>query len=273
MIKINKGKGVKNLKKLLTVTFVTLVTCFAINLGTAHAFLTNWYLDADGVGGVSSTSIKEYMDMTGNSRIANDFNTGTFSETAVFKSMSHDGAKNYTSGSPELTGYFTATGTLTGTGFSFTGGSLNIYSDAGNDYGSTNGTYGADNGTLIGTFTLLNGGGFLDGNSIPNGDITATFAATYLKSGYWFNSSLIDLSTLPLGWTAGFATTGASLLSNPDSDLISELGTVSGVPNSFYVSNNGQFRLNVVPEPATMLLFGMGVAGLATRLRNKKNVA
>lgn len=258
------------MKKLITGTFVMLITCLTLNLGTAHAFLTNWYLDADGVGGASAAKVFEYLDTVGNSRIINNFGSGTFSETGVFKSATHDGGASLVG--PELTAYLTGAGTLGGGGFSFTSGTLDIYSDAGNDYASTNGIYGADNGTKIGSFTLLNGGGFLDGNAIPNGDITAMFMATYLAPGYWYNDSMLDLSTLPLNWTIGFATTGASLLTNPNSTLVSELGGVTGAPNEFYVSNNGQYRLNVVPEPATMLLFGMGVAGLATRLRNKKKI-
>jgi len=41
------------------------------------------------------------------------------------------------------------------------------------------------------------------------------------------------------------------------------ISDAQGRLTDFTVSNNGQFRLEVVPEPATMLLFGVGLICIA----------
>jgi hypothetical protein len=261
------------MKKLTLIAAIFVVTLFATT--PAHAFLLNWKFDADGAGvNAGKVNILEYMNTLGNTGVA--FGPGgTFNEKAVFVSPSHDGGGSFGASAPELTALFTGAGTVAfGSAFTFTSGTLTMYSDPLKDYQSTSAnTYGATNGTPIGTFSLLSGGGTVDLSGVPNGQITTLFKATSLAPGYWFMpDGTTDLSTL-LGtdsFVLGFATTNGSELSNVDSNLVTALGLGTGPV--LYLSNNGQFRLDVVPEPCTMLLFGIGAAGMAV-IRRKKVVA
>ena len=292
----------KNIRK--TLIGAALATAFLPNIASA-GFLNNWKLDLDGAGGTAAVTVNEFIDLTGVSYIKNTFGgppgTFTFTDSGAFVSNSHDGGASYTGflGARELTGVLsgaTGTGSLTTGIVNFgPGGTLKLYSDTALDFataaGSAVSTYGANNGIapgtvggLIGTFTLLSGGGPIDPvTAVPNGFLTLAFKADSLAPGYWFDSMGTDLSTIA-GLTPpllfGFATTNASYVGNPSPLVVAEIvGELAGgavgytnvAPNDFVVSNNGQFRLSV-PEPGTVALMGLGLLAFglsgARRLRN-----
>lgn len=233
--------------------------------GSANATFTNWYVDTDGVGGNAATMVTDYLDLTGVAYAHNTFTSlteFTFNESGLFETPTADGpvAGGGTALSPVLTAAFTGSGTgTTGGLLSFTGGTLVVSSGA----------------TIVGEFDLLSGSANLAaGTVLPNGAISLIFQATSLTAGYFFDSSMTDLSTIlasnPLVF--GFATTNVIPLgSNVGSPLLNLYNTsfdtdlVSVTPNNvtdLHLSNNGQFRLQV-PEPGTLALFGIGLIGLA----------
>jgi hypothetical protein len=232
----------------------------AIFVGNASAYLMNWGFNPSGTGyGAATTiNIQEYFDITGTAAITNDYNTLTFGETGNFIALTHDGGVAPAGGviSPSLSATFTATGNIPAIpngGFDFSTGTLTVLDGFSN---------------VIGTFDLVSGSGALL-NYAPNGEITTNFVADSLASGYWFAPDGTDLSA----WTQtnnspilslGIATTNASILSTPTptTDAQGRLAT-------FSVSDNGQFRINVVPEPTTLLLFGIGLFGMAAIGRKK----
>ncbi|WP_372683950.1 PEP-CTERM sorting domain-containing protein, partial [Desulfosarcina sp.] len=115
---------------------------------------------------------------------------------------------------------------------------------------------------------------------VPNGQITVGFEASFLAPGYWFDENSVDLATLvadPLAFVLGYATTNASYVENPTNLVVNELANefagVANPPNDppfdLFVSTNGQYRLDAVPEPGTMLLLGAGLIGFAAVSRRK----
>lgn len=265
------------------------------SVASSSTFLNNWYLDLDADG--NKVQVNEYLDFTGNSYIqltpagGNNF---TFADNGFFQVTGRDGMGINThwlgAGQPrDLTALFsggTGTGTFGGP-ISFTGGLLELFSDANFDYASTTGAYGTNNGTKIGSFTLVEGSGFVDPTGVPNGLLTLVFQATELAAGYWFGpDGMTDLSTL-IGQDLlfGFVTTNATVLENPNTTLVAELGEMVGIGNiddvvndpdlgSFIVSNNGQYRTSIVPgtvpEPGVLALLGLGMLGACAGMRARR---
>ncbi len=265
--------------------FATLFVIFSVC--NAHAipnYLLDWSLDVTGTNGVLGEGVNEWIDTTGVTYVENTFINATdftFEEKATFVTNSHDNSNlwDFIPGS-ELTATFIGTGfgSLSGD-LAFETGTLNIYYDTTADYGTTSADfYGASDGDLIGTFSLVEGYAELDGQAVPNGLITLILESTFLRADTWYDSTGYDLSlTDPISWVLGFATTNANLISgNPTANQIDAFGIIVNpdgsvnVPNELWITNNGQYRIEVVPEPSTLLLLGAGLLGLGFIARRKK---
>ena len=256
------------------------------SVASSSTFLNNWYLDLDADG--NKVQVNEYLDFIGNSYIQLSPTGGgnfTFADNGFFQVTNRDGSgslnDNPAFNEREFTALFsggTGTGAFGG-GINFTGGTLDLFSDSNLDYGSTNGLYGANNGTKIGSFTLIEGSGIVDPTGVPNGLLTLVFQATELAAGHWFMpDGATDMSTLiDEGLLFGFVTTNASFVANPLANLVAELSQMVGSPvvnninfGSFIVSNNGQYRLQTVPEPGVLALLGLGMLGACAGMRARR---
>lgn len=267
--------------------------------GAAQAtdVLNNWVLNTAGTGAASGQTVNQYLDITGLAFInltPTSASTFTFTENGTFVSNTFDGYNTYNNGKV-LTATFSATGTgvlgslTTGTAgsFTFTGGTISIYSTNAGVYGTTAGTFGADQGTLIATFNVLAGGGGIvdaSGNPVSSGNVTVNSEAkapNTLTPGYFFNSAGVDLSAVDL---LSYALTGATTATNVNATAATEIacgfanytanGCGASYANSdtaFFVSNNGSFKINAVPEPGSLALFGIAMLGAGVVSRKRKS--
>ena len=281
-------------------TFLKKLGCaaaIALAAGSTQAatVMNDWTFNPAGTGLATGLEVNEYLDVNGNGFIQltpAGGNSFSFKEHAVFNLVQADGnggalfPVNYPTGNISATLEAVGTGTY-GSSFKFTSGTVKMYQNpTGGQYGSTAGYYGANLGNLIGTFTVLSGGGIVDGkgNPIDNGQVSIFLKAGKgdLAANYFFDERGLDMSGFNV---EAFAFTNVNTVGSPTKRLVNEVacqfsgytgpgcgtGTYANVAGDhFLVSNNGQFKFNSIPEPGSVALFGIALFGIGALRRRVK---
>ncbi|HET9114331.1 MAG TPA: PEP-CTERM sorting domain-containing protein [Burkholderiales bacterium] len=259
---------------------------------SANIDISNWQLS---LPGILDTGINQ-LTYGGESYVTNTPTStpGVFTstDTGVFNIGGYNNGQNLPLNGGQLTAVFTATDLTNLNGaapnYIFTGGNFSMYYNPTVVYGTTaSNYYGAATGTQIANFTIADtnnpntGGGFLnaDGSPTANGTVTLSSVPPATLNG----SPFLDSTGTPLfqNILQGFVTANASedTTANAnnytiDPKLVQALSgsstTQNNLPYSIFISNGGQFKLQYIPEPATLALMGIGLLGIALTVRRKQ---
>jgi len=174
---------------------------------------------------------------------------------------------------------FDATTNDTRVDVKYTEGTMDFYLDTSIDSTFANpavtdppagaGGTGFGDGVLIGALDLLYGEGHtyvdLDGNPVASqGSVDLSLQFTDMLTGFWLNSAGVDLLDLnPLNFHFALTDMNIDTPTNVPYD---------GALYTAYSNQNGSVTIDVVPEPGTILLLGLGLCGLGiTGYRRKKS--
>lgn len=279
-------------KSLMLVMLMLGVAAFTVGTSPAYAYISGWEFNLSGVvAGLGNHLAVDRLIASGSSSVAQSFdgdgifnNGDTFTEGTLLTSFTYFNTANIqkplglTSGATTynlyaigtgLTGYATnvVTPSADPSTWSFEyvfnpGQNLDVYLDTDLDPTTT----GSIKLATLTTVAPSGGKGptpFLGGSGATGTtDLTTVF--TYALGGVW-NANGLDFASLPSGMFAlGLIDTNNTVRQNT-------FGFTS-TGFSAIVDSEGKLRVDVVPEPATMLLFGIGAAGMAV-IRRKKTVA
>ncbi|MFH1593623.1 MAG: PEP-CTERM sorting domain-containing protein [Candidatus Omnitrophota bacterium] len=189
----------------------------------------------------------------------------------------------------ELTGMFYGfddiylNGTMSNATIFSVGGSVDLYQDYAKNYSDTSPFGPQSTGTGGGRYDINagQGDGFLlatDGTNVLNltprlltdGNTGIQYT---LRSVFDFNSTsgsgsmVLDVAG---GSWGPFWDTDTLPEPNGDADMLLDYTSVNTGPNGWLIEAGGTARGNIVPEPASMAIFGIGLLGVGARFRKKR---